>query len=117
MNNRNLRVLLLGTAIGVLVTPCLMYVAFVYSVHGGFDLPALLFPYAVIASPTMEGVNALSILPAYIQFPFYGVVVGAAQGRGRRWLCVCGLILAVLHCAGVVVAYQCVLSVPLIKYP
>jgi hypothetical protein len=95
MNNRNLRVLVWGTAIGVLVMPCLMYAAFVYSVHGGFDLAALLFPYAVIASPTMEGVNALSILLASIQFPFYGVAVGTAQARGRRWLCVCGLILAV----------------------
>ena len=109
--------LVCGPVVGVLVTPCLIYVAFVYSIHGGFDLPALLFPYAVIASPTMEEVNALSISLASIQFPFYGVAMGAAQGRGRRWLYVCALILAVIHCAGAIVAHQRVMSVPLIKYP
>lgn len=117
INTANLRMLVGGAATGALVTPCLMYVAFVYSIHGGFDLPALLFPYAVIASPTMERVNALSLLLASIQFPFYGVTVGAAKAVGRRWVYVCGLTVTVVHCAGVVVAFQRVLSVPLIKFP
>lgn len=116
MNIDKVRPTLWGALIGILMTPCLLYVAFVYSIHGGLDLAALLFPYAVIASPTMQAVTGFAMLLAAIQFPIYGIVVGTARPRGRRrWLYVGALVL-VVHCAGAVVAYQRVTSAPLVKY-
>lgn len=117
MNIANLRMFAWGIAVGVLVTPCLMYLSFVYSIHGGFDLPAMVFPYAVVVSPTMGSVTAFSIFLASIQFPLYGMAAGAAASRGRRWLYVWVIILGAAHILVGAVAYHRVISVPLINYP
>ena len=77
--------------IGVLITPFLMYVSFVYSIHRGFGLPAYLFPYAVIASPTMQRVYAFSIVLASIQFPVYGIVAGAAESPNSSACLICSV--------------------------
>ena len=116
MNNALARPIVWGALIGIVVTPCLLYLGFVYTIHGGLDLAAGLFPYAVIASPTVQALTVFAVFLASIQFPIYGVVLSAARDRGRYWLYVCALIL-VMHFAGALVAYQRMASVPLIKYP
>ena len=107
-----------GFLSGILLTLCLLYVSFIYSIHGGFNVAGKLFPFAVILSPSLREVTVLSLLFAGIQWPLYGTVISIAWAMDRkRIFVICIIILILIHFVAAVVAKQYVFSVPLIKYP
>ena len=107
-----------GFLSGILLTPCLLYVSFIYSIHGGFSIAGKLFPFAVILSPSLREVTVLSLLFAGIQWPLYGTVISIAWAMDRkRIFVICIITLILIHFVGAVLAKQYVFSVPLIKYP
>lgn len=107
-----------GFLSGVLLMLCFLYVSFIYSIHGGFNVAGKLFPFAVILSPSLREVTGLSLLLAAIQWPFYGTVVAVAWVVDRKRIFgICVIALVIVHFVAAVLAKHYISLVPLIKYP
>jgi hypothetical protein len=107
----------LGLLLGVVITPCVAYLSFIYALHGGLSLAAALFPYAIINTPSLQSLNWLSFVLGMVQYPAYGVFLGAVIIRHRKaWNLIFALQLAAIHCVACLLALHRLESVPAVKY-
>jgi hypothetical protein len=98
--------------ISVIVTFCLVYVSFIYSIHDGLRIAGYLFPYAVLISPTLDSLGALSMFLAAVQFPLYGLLIGLCW-RNRTLLALCCGLIVLSHFAASMVAERAVENAPI----
>jgi hypothetical protein len=118
LTNRHNRwtLIFVGILSGSLLTMFLLYVSFIFSIHGDFSFAGLVFPFAVTLSPSLGEITGLSFLLAIIQWPFYGSCLAVAWRAKRREIFItCLLALTVLHFAAMIVAIQYVSSAPLTR--
>ena len=92
-----LRSSLIGLAIGTVICfPCLLLAVFAAGGGHGTYLPAkILFPFAMLATVFGRSVTLFYAVLALLQFPIYGLLLGAAF-RSRRFL-LCVIILSCAH--------------------
>ena len=74
----------------------------------------MLFPFAVILSPSLVTVTTLSFLLAAMQWPLYGYCLALAWNKQR--LLAYLLVLLTLHWIAVAIALHRVSSVEVIRY-
>lgn len=88
-----------GLLVGAAITLPAMFIAVVSSGagHGDYGAARLLFPYSMLLTLiTGDTIGVLSIVVALIQFPLYGLVIGAGM-RDRRWRIAAILMLSIGH--------------------
>jgi len=97
------RGIVIGAAIGVLVTPVAIVLA-LFSAgagHGHYEFAKLFFPYSMLLTlSTHNTITAPLILLAFLQFPLYGAIIGLATWR-KTVACAVGLVIVVFHAAAV----------------
>ena len=88
-----------GAGIGILfAVPCLLLVVFAAGGGHGTYLPAkLLFPFAMLAAVFGTSITTFHVALALLQFPLYGLFLGAVFGT--RLFTLCLIVLAAAHCA------------------
>lgn len=88
--------LLLPLAISLAATPILLFlgVASAGAGHGNYLFAKILFPHTLLSAWVLDSITTPFIVLAVIQFPLYGIVLGAANLRHRfkRTLVLVGII-------------------------
>ncbi len=88
----------LAVVCGCLVTPFIYLLAGLYS-GGGHSLTAVIvgFPYGLILGIILKDSSVAWLEPVilFVQFPFYGLILGVAQVKGKQIRVI--IILLVLH--------------------
>jgi hypothetical protein len=73
--------------------------------HGDYVIARILFPFTMLAAVLLGSITAPFVLLAVAQFPIYGLVLGAANKKGRM-----ALAPAVLVATHVIFAVGCFIA-------
>jgi hypothetical protein len=85
--------------ISILITPVLFYIA-VFATAGGdgtYIPAALFFPYAMLLARFSENILTPSIVIAWLQIPFYGILIAIADRKDERTLLFVKAGIAIVH--------------------
>jgi hypothetical protein len=95
---------LIGLGIGILLTPPTLLLAFLSAGggHGDYVWAKLFFPYTLMPSVLTDTPISLWLVAlAFVQFPVYGVLLGASASSLRR-AAVAAIVIGIAHAAAVV---------------
>ena len=83
--------------LSLIVTPFFLYfgIASGRAGHGNYLLAKILFPFTMLSTRPLGSIVAPFIVLAVIQFPLYGFILGAANGRNK--ILFCGVALLSVH--------------------
>lgn len=71
--------------------------------HGDYVLARILFPYTMLSAVAFDSITLPFTVMAVLQFPVYGVVLGAANVKSKLLPAMLGLL--VLHCLTVLICF------------
>lgn len=104
MRNRKV---LLGTLLGVCVTPPAVSLAIISAGagHGHYEFARLLYPYSMLLTRLAgDIITPLLMVLALLQFPLYGAAMGFAATKGQTaWAVV---LLGAVHAAAAVLCFS-----------
>jgi hypothetical protein len=103
--------ILIGGLVGAAGGFCLLIFAFLtaFGICSDTSVAEVLFPFSLAADPTLNDFVLVALLFALVQYPIYGVILGAARSKDRvnkSWVMACALVLLVAHGMAVGVAKQ-----------
>jgi hypothetical protein len=96
---------LMGTALGALLGAACLYLAVIAGGvgHGTYFPAKALFPFTMLSVVFTPSITTPFIVLAFLQFPLYGLFLGALYRSPRFWIAVTSL--SLLHVAAAVVVF------------